>query len=159
MPNRVLFICANNFSLSPLAAEILRQAAKQQGLDETLEVSSAGAFAGATPRLLERCTVEFAANKGLDLANGRTHQLTVKDCYGYHYLVIFREDVREFIKNLVPEIDHIKKIKRFVDLLGDLSLWEITDPVLDHASLERTYELLVRGCNALLRQLAASPEG
>ncbi len=77
-PLRVLFVCTGNLCRSPLAAAMLVAAARAQGVEERLAVSSAGTHArdgqSCPPPLLE-----VATRYGLALDAHRSRRFVVED--------------------------------------------------------------------------------
>ena len=149
---RVLFVCSNNFSRSPLAAAVFNALVESAGVRQYFIADSAGAFAGQEPRPVERRTTEFARRHGIDLSSHRTREVIAGDFGQFDHLMVLDQDAYWFLKDMEGRVEE-SKIRRFVEAFGDLSLEEIADPVLGQASFEKTFELIEKGVRHLLREL------
>ena len=99
-PVKVLFVCLGNICRSPTAEGVFRQHLKEAGLEDRVEVDSAGTgdyHIGAPPDERAR---ETAARRGYDLATLRARQVN-------------REDFAKFDYILAMDIENLRSLKRF----------------------------------------------
>ena len=75
---RVLFVCLGNICRSPAAEGVLRAKAREQGLDDRLEVDSAGTYGGHAGQLPDPRMREAALRRGYSLTH-RARQVSRED--------------------------------------------------------------------------------
>ncbi|HZN23135.1 MAG TPA: low molecular weight protein-tyrosine-phosphatase [Burkholderiales bacterium] len=99
-PVKVLFVCLGNICRSPTAEGVFRQHLREAGLEDRVEVDSAGTgdyHIGEPPDERAR---ETAARRGYDLAALRARQVS-------------REDFAKFDYILAMDIENLRSLKRF----------------------------------------------
>ena len=70
---RVLFVCLGNICRSPAAEGVLRAKAREQGLDDRLEVDSAGTYGGHAGQLPDPRMREAALRRGVKVSGATVH--------------------------------------------------------------------------------------
>ena len=139
---KLLFVCSSNFIRSPFAASRLR--AELEG--DAIQVDSAGSFAGAVPRELSRRVLDEAKLHGIDLATHRTRSTDPQLLRSVDLILPMDEDSHWFIgEELRGDASAERRVRRFVTFLGDVSLREIADPLLDDEPYDETFALISRG--------------
>ena len=74
----VLIVCTGNVCRSPMAMGLLRQRLAQNGLDDQIQVHSAGVFAlEGSPA--SQPGVELLAERGVDISDHRGHSVSTED--------------------------------------------------------------------------------
>ena len=77
---RVLFVCLGNICRSPAAEGVLRAKVREQGLDDRLEVDSAGTYGGHAGQLPDPRMRETALRRGYSLTH-RARQVRTADTH------------------------------------------------------------------------------
>ena len=147
---KLLFVCSSNFIRSPFAEHRLR--AELRG--EAVQVESAGSFAGALPRALSRRVLDEAMLHGIDLSTHRTKSTDPELLRSADLILPMDEDSHWFVgEELREDASAEKRIRRFVTFLGDVSLREIADPLLDNEPYDESFALITRGVLEIHRWL------
>ena len=145
-------VCESNVSHGPLAAAIIQRQLAQLGYSNTVLISSVGAYAGATPRPVDRRIRDLARASGLNLEEFRSIQLTRELAIDSDYLVCLTEDVFWFVKDLLAQSSG-QRISLISEFSGNLALRSIPDPVLGQCSLDQIYPLLENVSEAFVKWL------
>ena len=161
-PVGVLFVCYANVCRSPLAAGLFAHLAAQRGMSEGLHIDSAGtsAMEGSPPHPL---SCEIAEDHGFAL-EGYARQLIRDDLSRFdHVVVMDRRNYATIERLAAPSaFGSLANYKAKIRMLRAIENPKAKGPELDvpdpiGAGIERyqaVYELLERGCTALLDELA-----
>src|SRR3954471_23362395 len=145
---RVLFVCMGNICRSPTAEGVLRRLVREEGLEDRVEIDSAGTggwHAGAPPD--ERAT-EAARRRGLDLA-GAARQVEPADFERFDLILAMDRDNLAELRRLAPDDEARGKLRL---LLGDR---DVPDPYYGgERGFEDVLDLVEAGCRDLLAELA-----
>ena len=147
---RVLFVCMGNICRSPTAEGVLRRLVREEGLEDRIEIDSAGTggwHAGSPPD--ERAT-DAAARRGIELA-GAARQVEAADFERFDLLIAMdRENLAE-LRRLAPDDEARGKLRL---LLGDR---DVPDPYYGGArGFEDVLDLVEEACEELLDELRAA---
>lgn len=148
----LLFVCDTNISLSPLADACLQRVAAEAGLAGQINSSSAGAFAGSTPRSLDRRIKEIAEARELALPPGPSRGLDLALLQAQDLIVVMNENNFWHIKHLWPDIT-ADTMRMLMEFSGQLGLREMPDPLQGEISWQEAYELLDKTTGQLLDEL------
>ncbi len=149
---QVLFICTTGHCRAPYAAARLRTFSTAE---YPLEGSAAGAYAGEHPRPVDRRAAAAAELRGLPLAGELTRQLTPPLLASCDLAVVLDEDSWWFANQLDGGA-HAAKIQRLVGYLGDFSMREFPDPVLDGAEFPKVFGFLDEAVRRMVETLRRS---
>ncbi|TPV96442.1 MAG: low molecular weight phosphotyrosine protein phosphatase [Myxococcales bacterium FL481] len=161
MPTSVLFVCYANVCRSPLAEGVFRHFVGRRGLDGALTIDSAGtsAFVGSEPHPL---SVSIARQHGIEL-QGVSRQLVRDDLFEFDHIVVMdRANERAVAKLEQTAFAPGQRASATIRLLRQLSTptargsaLDVPDPIAGGPShYAYCYELIERGCLALLDELA-----
>lgn len=160
-PVRVLFVCLGNICRSPLAEALFQRKVTAAGLDDRIEVDSAGTggwHAGAPPDARMTAT---AARRGVDLRGLRARQLTAADLsYHDHVFVMDRDNLHDAL-SLDPDGDHgtrVRLFREFDPAPGDgPDSHGVPDPYYGGPDgFETVYAIADRTADAILDRLRAA---
>ena len=145
---RILFVCMGNICRSPTAEGVTRHLLAERGLDEEIEVQSAGTggwHAGNPPDARATAT---ARARGITLA-GEARQVTRSDFEEFDWLVAMdRENLRDLRAIAPPGTEH--KVRLLLDEERD-----VPDPYYGGpGGFEEVLDLVEAGCARLLDDLA-----
>lgn len=99
---RVLFVCAGNICRSPIAQGVFEDVLRRGGLEDAVQVDSAGTgdwFAGSPP---DGRAVESAARRGLDIGSQRARGISPEDCQRFDYVLTMDEENYRLVSALCP---------------------------------------------------------
>jgi protein-tyrosine phosphatase len=160
-PIGVLFVCYANMCRSPLAEGVFRHLAAQRGLLDRLNIDSAGTDAaeGCSPHPLS-CSIALA--NGITLA-GCGRQLIRDDLNRFdHVVVMDRSNYAKIARLAAPSSQgkltgfraQLRTLRSIADPNATGIALDVPDPIGAGAERYReVYELIERGCNALLDEL------
>ena len=147
---RVLFVCMGNICRSPTAEGVLRHLLRQEGLEDRVEIDSAGTggwHAGSPPD--ERAT-EAARRRGIDLA-GAARQVEPADFERFDLIFAMDRDNLAELRRLAPGDAARSKLRL---LLGDR---DVPDPYYGgERGFEDVLDLVEAACEELVDELRAA---
>src|SRR5438309_10626520 len=112
---RILFVCLGNICRSPTAEGVMRHLVRERGLEDRVELDSAGTgswHVGAAP---DPRSTEAAARRGITL-EGAARQVSVEDFDRYDLLVAMDGSNLEHLLDLAPDDEARRRVRL---LLGD----------------------------------------
>ncbi len=144
MPTRLLFVCLGNICRSPTAEAVMRALIAERGLEDRVEVDSAGTggwHAGAAP---DPRSCEAATRRGLTLT-GAARQVTPSDFEQFDLLLAAdAQNVRDLLRVAPPGTEH--KVR----LLADR---DVPDPYFGTDGFDVVLDLVSDACEKLLDEL------
>lgn len=138
---RVLMVCTGNICRSPLAEGLLRAAAEQAGLQDRIEVDSAGTtdyHAGEPP---DRRAQTAARQRGLSLQHLRARRVVPADLERFDYLLAMDDSHVAYLQQLCQDPGPLGKIYRMLDFAPQLPAREVPDPYMGG---QRNFELVMQ---------------
>jgi len=148
----VLFVCLGNICRSPTAEAILRQIAMDRGLDDQIQVDSAGTLhyhngSTADPRMLDA-----AAYRGYELTS-ISRVMTPDDFDRFDLIVAMDGDNLYDIQELADNKRAAENVKLFSDFLPEGFPRDVPDPFLGEAGFDQALDIIEEGCPAILDAL------
>ena len=145
MPTRLLFVCLGNICRSPTAEWVMRHLVAERGLEDEIEIDSAGTgdwHIGHPPD--ERAT-EAAARRGITLG-GAARQITADDFRTYdRVLAMDDENLADLRRIAPPGTEH--KIRKLADV-------DVPDPYYGRGDgFDRVLDIVEDACARLLDEL------
>jgi protein-tyrosine phosphatase len=171
----VLFVCYANMCRSPLAEGVFRHLAAQRGLLDRLSIDSAGTDAaeGCSPHPLS-CSIALAHGITLE---GSGRQLIRDDLNRFdHVVVMDRSNYGKIARLAVPfsrgssrqsstgELEgfraRLRTLRSIADPQATGIALDVPDPIgAGEDRYREVYELIERGCNALLDEIELAGSG
>src|SRR5215207_7704248 len=108
-PVRILFVCLGNICRSPTAEGVMRHIVREQGLEDRIEIDSAGTggwHVGAPP---DARATEAARRRSIDLA-GQARKFTVDDFRSADLILAMDERNRRDLVALAPDDEARAKV-------------------------------------------------
>jgi protein-tyrosine phosphatase len=154
---RVLFVCMGNICRSPTAEGVMRSLVREAGLEDRIEIDSAGTggwHAGEPP---DRRATEAARRRGVTLA-GAARQVVHEDFERFDLLVAMdRENLRGLLA-VAPDEEAAAKVRllREFDLEADGDL-DVPDPYYGgERGFDTVLDHVQAACRGLLGELRAA---
>jgi protein-tyrosine phosphatase len=154
---RILFVCMGNICRSPTAEGVMRSLVRDAGLDDRIEIDSAGTggwHAGEPP---DARATEAARRRGIELA-GAARQIAPEDFDRFDLLVALdRENLRGLLA-VAPDEEAAEKVRllREFDPEGDGEL-DVPDPYYGgERGFESVLDQVQAACRGLLGELRAA---
>lgn len=149
---KVLFVCLGNICRSPTAEGVFRQKVRQAGLEDRIEIDSAGTgdwYVGKAPDARTRTA---ALRRGYDLSSLRARQVSVADFSRYDLVLAMDNANLRDLKRLrgstgKAELDLF--LRRY-----ELEIDEVPDPYYGgEDGFEQVLDLVERACDGLLTEV------
>jgi low molecular weight protein-tyrosine phosphatase len=148
---RILFVCLGNICRSPTAEATMRALVAAAGLEEEIEVESAGTGSWHLGDPPDRRATEAAARRDLSLS-GTARQVAESDFDTYDLLVAMDRANRDELLALAPTGEARARVRL---LLADPER-DVPDPYYGGADgFDRVLDVVAEGCAALLEELQA----
>jgi protein-tyrosine phosphatase len=124
---RVLFVCTGNICRSPTAEGVFRQHVLQAGLQDRVQIASAGTHDYHVGECPDRRTIAVARKRGYDLSAQTARQLRDSDFAKFDYLLAMDRGHLSFLMRRSPA-EHREKIRLFLEHAPHLPHREVPDP-------------------------------
>jgi protein-tyrosine phosphatase len=151
---RVLFVCLGNICRSPLAEGVFRHLVAERGLEDRIEIDSAGTGGwhvgeGPDPRSLE-----VAARNGVSLDGQAARRIEATDLGDFQWIVAMDADNERDLRRLAQE-DPDVRIHRLRDFDPE-GVGDVPDPYYGGPQgFDTVYAMVERSCRALLDRVEA----
>ncbi|SDJ49734.1 low molecular weight protein-tyrosine-phosphatase [Salimicrobium halophilum] len=147
---RVLFVCLGNICRSPMAEAIFRSKLAQEGLEEKIEVDSAGVghwHIGSPPH---KGTRDILEKNEVSTEGITARQIKEEDWEDFDYLIAMdNNNVRDI--HSIREKDGVV-VQKLMDYVPDAPKSEVPDPYFT-GNFDETYSLVREGCERLLEAI------
>jgi protein-tyrosine phosphatase len=149
---RVLFVCLGNICRSPTAEGVLRHKLREAGLQERVEVDSAGTGDWHVGKAADLRTRQAAQQRGYDLSALRGRQVQAADFNAFDLILAMDTSNLRDLQQLRPgnataELDLF--LRRY-----QLQLDEVPDPYYGGADgFEQVLDLIEQACEGLLCEI------
>jgi protein-tyrosine phosphatase len=149
---RILFVCLGNICRSPTAEAVMRGLVRDAGLEDRIEVESAGTgnwHVGYPP---DERSVAAALERGIELT-GEARQVARGDFEAFDLLIAMDSQNRDDLLRLAQSDEDRQKVRllrSYAD--GDL---DVPDPYYGgEEGFTNVVEIVERSCRALLEEIA-----
>jgi len=147
---KVLFVCLGNICRSPTAEGVFRTLVRAQGMEEIVQIDSAGTHAyhvGAPPDARAQAA---ATRRGVDLSALRGRQVTCHDIESFDYILAMDRENLANLLALSPR-GHEHKISLFLEFTPSRPEREVPDPYFGGATgFDRVLDMIEEAAIGLL---------
>ena len=152
---RILFVCLGNICRSPTAEGVFRHLVRERGLEDQVEIDSAGTgdwHVGKPPDLRSQ---EEARWRGVDLSTQRARTVDCDDYDNFDYVIAMDEENLSDLRAGCPKaLGH--KLYRFTDFAPELGVRAVPDPYYGGGDgFARVFDIVERSAQGLLAALEA----
>ncbi|WP_295939842.1 low molecular weight protein-tyrosine-phosphatase [uncultured Alistipes sp.] len=154
MKTKILFVCLGNICRSPAADGIMQHIARQRGLQQDLQIDSAGTYGGHAGELPDARMRHAAAKRGYSLTH-RSRRITEADFGKFDMIVVMDDMNYENVHRLAPSRKDAEKIFRMREFFRFHPNWDhVPDPYYEGAEgFELVLDMLEDGCEGILEHL------
>ncbi len=146
---KVLFVCMGNICRSPMAEAVFQHMVDQAGLGTEFLIDSAGTGGWHVGEPAHPGTLDVLKRHGIPY-DGRARQIERSDLDHFDYVLTMDRDNLSFIsRNSSGVSAEVGLFLAFARARGLVHTNEVPDPYFDN-KFDQTYELILRGCTALL---------
>lgn len=124
---KVLLVCMGNICRSPTAEGVLMKYIKTNGLEDTVEVDSAGTHGYHVGEAPDSRTQRAASARGYDLSDLRARKVSIQDLEYFDLILAMDKINLDNLKRMSSPNLH-KKIKLFMDYAHHFDDDEVPDP-------------------------------
>ncbi len=147
---KILFICHGNICRSPMAEFVMKDMVQKAGAADDFFIASAATSTEEIGNPVHHGTRSRLAREGISVAGKYARQMTQRDYEEYDYLIgMDHWNLRNMQRITGPDTDNkLSLLLDYTDRVGA----DIADPWYT-GNFEETYNDIVEGCTALLRNL------
>lgn len=150
---KILFVCLGNICRSPMAEGVMRHLVRSEGLEEEIEVDSAGIARYHQGELPDGRMRSHASRRGYKLEHF-SRPVCTEDFYNFDMLIGMDEQNISDLCSLAPSLEEEKKIYRMSDFAVNKVFDHVPDPYYGgDAGFENVIDLLEDSCKGLLDRL------
>jgi protein-tyrosine phosphatase len=155
---RLLFVCLGNICRSPTAEGVMRSLVEQAGLQDSVELDSAGTGAWHVGSPPDARASAAAETRGVVL-DGRARQVRLTDFDDFDLLLAMDTSNMRELRQLAPGIQEREKVKllrAFDPQSAGVESLDVPDPYYGgDDGFERVFELVQAACAGLLAKIEA----
>jgi protein-tyrosine phosphatase len=124
---KVLFVCMGNICRSPTAEGVFAKLVHDEGLEEFIEIDSAGTHAYHVGEPPDSRAQRSSLARGIDISLLRARRARAEDFDYFDYVLAMDEDNYQHLLAICPEY-HQQKLQLFLDYAPHLEYREVPDP-------------------------------
>ena len=150
---KILFVCLGNICRSSSAEEIMRTLVKQAGLEQEIEIDSAGILNCHQGELPDSRMRMHAARRGYELTH-HSRPVRIDDFFEFDWLIGMDDRNIQDLKDRAPSPEAEKKICRMTDFCRVKQVDYVPDPYYGGAQgFENVLDILEDACSGLLEEI------
>lgn len=145
---KILFICLGNICRSPMSEAYMRHIIKNENLENKIEVFSRATSSYNLGDPPHSGTQKILTKHNIDFSNIYSEKLQDNDLKNSDYIIVMDDSNFKNVLRLNPS----KHIYKLTDFIEECEYDFIDDPYYT-GNFELTYDLVSRGCDALLKHV------
>mgnify|MGYP006392151635 FL=1 len=150
---KILFVCLGNICRSSSAEEVMRTFVKREGLEEKIEVDSAGILNYHQGELPDSRMRMHAYHRGYELTH-RSRPVCTEDFLNFDMIIGMDDRNIQDLKDRAPSPEAEKKIRRMTDYCRTKLVDYVPDPYYGGAQgFEMVLDILEDACEGLLKEI------
>ncbi|HHI76794.1 MAG TPA: low molecular weight phosphotyrosine protein phosphatase [Gammaproteobacteria bacterium] len=150
---KVLFVCMGNICRSPTAHGVFRELVRQEGLEDAIQIDSAGTHAYHVGNPPDQRAQATARNRGIDLSDLRARQVNPEDFERFDYVLAMDEENLVILRELCPP-GREERLRLFLDFAPQRPEREVPDPYYGGPQgFEHVFDLVEEAARGLLEDI------
>lgn len=150
---KVLMVCMGNICRSPMAHGYFEQVVREAGLQDRIEVDSAGTHAYHVGEPPDRRAQQTAGRRGVDLSGQRARKALREDFSRFDYVLAMDRDNYALLAGLCPPGEE-HRLRLFLEFAPQLAEREVPDPYYGgEAGFERVFGMIEAAAQGLLADI------
>ena len=156
-PMKILMVCLGNICRSPLAEGILKEKARQAGLQWYIDSAGTNGFHDGEPP--HRLSQKVARLNGIDISGQISRRVRPEDFKNFDRIFAMAEDVVEEMKWIAGKAFEPHKVDLLMNLLYPGQNFDVPDPWYGtEQGYHQVYKLIDEACEVFVRQYITTPE-
>ncbi len=151
---KILFVCLGNICRSPAAEGIMYGFIKSEGLENQIEVDSAGTMGYHTGEKADPRMRKHASQRGYDLTSLARRFNPEKDFSNFDYIVTMDNQNYEDVISMDRKYEYSFKVSKMAQFCKTHKVNEVPDPYYSGSEgFENVLDILEDGCKNLLTKI------
>lgn len=146
---KIFFVCFANVCRSTMAQFIMRNIIRRKGLEDQIEIDSAGVFEGAVGMEVHDGTVKVLEEYGIPVENYKSKLLTMEN-YEEADMIVCMDEKNIAAINEICNGDPEHKVFKLMSFAGKDE--DVPDPWYTD-NFDETYDAIIEGCRGLMNHL------
>ncbi len=152
---RILFVCLGNICRSPSAEAVMKKLVKDAGLDNYIEVDSAGIMGYHEGEHADQRMRAHASRRGYVL-DSISRPVRTTDFYDFDLIIGMDDRNIDDLKRKAPDLESVAKIHQMTEYSRNKLYDHVPDPYYGGASgFELVLDLLEDACGGLLETISS----
>ncbi len=147
----VLFVCLGNICRSPMAEAVLRDLVKREGLQDKIQVDSAGTGDWHIGNSPHEGTIAILKENKINYDGMKARQIVSKDSDTFDYIIAMDSQNLTDLKKVIKEKEGVT-FTRFLDLIEHSPIQDVPDPYFT-GNFDEVYDMVLEGCEVLLSRI------
>ncbi len=153
---RILFVCLGNICRSSSAEEIMRTYIRKAGLEDQIQVDSAGISGYHRGEPADERMRAHAIRRGYNITH-RSRPVCTDDFYNFDLILGMDDSNIDALCERAPSVETEKKIRRMTDYCRTKAADYVPDPYYGGAQgFENVLDILEDACKGLLEEISAA---
>ena len=150
---RVLFVCLGNICRSPTAHGVMQYLVEAEGLQDTIEVDSAGTGAWHVGESPDHRATAAARDRGYDLSSQQARQVSLDDYARFDHILAMDAKNLSHLEALRPD-GYAGEVALLLDYHPNRPFRDVPDPYYGSESgFDQVLDLVEEACAGLLRAI------
>ena len=152
MPS-ILFVCLGNICRSPTAEAVMLHKVAEAGLDDRIEIDSAGTGDWHVGEAPDERARQYGARRGYDLEPLRARQIEPEDFERFDLILGMDDANLNELRRLCPP-EFRSKVRLLMDFAPEATVRVVADPYFGGGDgFDRVLDACEQACSGLLRTL------
>ena len=153
--DKILFVCLGNICRSPSAEAVMKKLVKDAGLDNYIEVDSAGIMGYHEGERADQRMRAHASRRGYML-DSISRPVRTTDFYDFDLIIGMDDRNIDDLKRKAPDLESVAKIHQMTEYSRNKLYDHVPDPYYGGASgFELVLDLLEDACGGLLETISS----